>query len=85
MENYREISLLNACYNLYSKILNEKFTARAETFLLDCQNGFRENRSCISPLYITKLHLGIMREFNLETHLAILDDVKDFDKVKGEK
>ena len=27
VENYRAISLLNACYRLYSKILSEKLTA----------------------------------------------------------
>jgi hypothetical protein len=85
LENYRETNLLNACYKLHSKILKEKFTSRAETFLLYCQNGFRKNRSCISPLYITKLLLEIIREFNLETHLAFLNDMKDFNRVRREK
>jgi len=30
VENYRGISLLNACYKLYSKILTEKLKTRAE-------------------------------------------------------
>jgi hypothetical protein len=32
--NYRGIGLLNACYELYSKFLNEKLKAQAEKFLL---------------------------------------------------
>jgi hypothetical protein len=31
MENYRGISLLNACYKLYSKVLNEKLQAQADS------------------------------------------------------
>jgi len=41
VENYRGISLLYASFKLYSKIINEKLKALADTFLLECQNGFR--------------------------------------------
>ena len=34
VENYRGISLVNACYKLYSKILNEKLKAQAGKFLV---------------------------------------------------
>lgn len=34
VENYRGISLVNAYYKMYSKVLNEKWTAQAEQFLL---------------------------------------------------
>ena len=40
VENYNRISLLNACYKLCGKILNEKLIAQAEKFHLDCQIGF---------------------------------------------
>jgi hypothetical protein len=40
VENYRGISLLNACFKLYSKILNEKLKTQAEKLLLIYQNGF---------------------------------------------
>jgi hypothetical protein len=45
----------------------------------------KRKRSSISPLYITKVLVEIIREFNLETHLTFLDDMKDFDRVKREK
>ena len=37
VEYYRGISLLNACYKLYSRISNEKFKSRVENLR---QNGF---------------------------------------------
>jgi len=70
---------------VYSKILNEKLKAQAEHFLLECQNGFRKDRSCIDPLFSTKLLTENRREFNLETHLTFLDYVKAFDNVKRDK
>jgi hypothetical protein len=42
LENCRLSSLLNACYKLYCKILNEKLRAQTENFLLECQSGFRK-------------------------------------------
>jgi len=51
VENYSRISLLNACYKLCSKILNEKLIAQAEKFHLDCQIGFWKGTHCIDPLF----------------------------------
>jgi predicted RNA binding protein with dsRBD fold (UPF0201 family) len=59
--------------------------AQAEQFLLECQNGFRKGGSCIDPLFSTKLLIEKRTEFNLETHLAFLDNVKASDKMKREK
>jgi hypothetical protein len=47
VENYREISLLNARYKLYTKILNEKFKAQTQQYLFECQNGVRHGGYCI--------------------------------------
>jgi len=55
MENYRGISFLNACYKLYSKILNKKLNARTENYPLACQNGFRKGRTRIDPLFSMEL------------------------------
>ena len=79
VENNREISLFNSCYNLRSNILNEKLKAQAEKFLLECQNGFRKGRSCIDLLFAMKLLIEKRKEFILETRLAFLDYVKAFD------
>jgi hypothetical protein len=77
--NYRGISLLNACYKIYAKILNGKLKTYAETFIMEPQNRFRSGRSCIDPIFSIKLLLEKRREFNLETHFLFLDYEKAFD------
>ena len=52
---------------------------------LECQKGFLIGRSCIDQLFSMKLLIENRREFNLQTHLAFLDYVKNFNKVKREK
>jgi hypothetical protein len=44
-----------------------------------------KGRSCSSPLFSVELLIQKRREFNLGTHLAFLDYVKAFDKVKKDK
>jgi hypothetical protein len=85
MENHRGTSLPTESYKLYSKILNEKLKVQAQHFLLESQNGFQKDRSCIDPLFIMKLLVEKRRGVSLETHLAFLDYVKAFDKVKRDK
>jgi hypothetical protein len=83
VENYRGISLLSACFKLYSKSSNEKFNAKAEKFLSECRYGFRKGRSCIDPLFSMKL-VQKKKRVRLETHLAFRDYVKAFEMVKIE-
>jgi hypothetical protein len=78
-ENYRGISLLNTCYKIYSRLLNEKLKKFTEQFLLECQNGFRKGRSCTDSIFTLRLLIENRREFNLETHVAFLDFEKAFD------
>jgi hypothetical protein len=52
---------------------------------LEYQNGFKKGRSCIEPLFSTKLLTEKRREFNLEIYLAFLDYVNAFDIDKREK
>ena len=61
VENYRGISLLNACYKLYSKILIKKLNARAEKYPLACQNGFRKGRARIDLLFSMELFIEKQR------------------------
>jgi hypothetical protein len=56
-KNYREISLISACYKLYTKILNEKLRAQTEQLLFECQNEVRKGGYCIDPLFGVKLLL----------------------------
>jgi len=50
-KNCRGISILNTCYNIYSKILNLKLQNYSELFMTGIQNGFRKGRSCMNPTF----------------------------------
>jgi hypothetical protein len=54
-KNYREISVFNTCYNLYSKILNMKLQKYSEVFMTETQNGFRKEWSHMDPTFCLKL------------------------------
>ena len=51
-QNYRGISILNACYKIYFKILNIKSQNYSEVFMTETQNGFRKGRSCKDPTFL---------------------------------
>jgi len=80
--NYREISILNTCYKIYSKILNMKLQKYSEIFMTETQEGFRKVRSCTDPTFCLKLLIEKRREFNLKTHLLFIDCEKAFDNVQ---
>jgi sorting nexin-29 len=61
--NYRGISLLNSCYKIYSKILNNRTSKIAENIVLNNQHGFRKGRSCTN--YIFTLNQLIEKEKNI--------------------
>jgi hypothetical protein len=54
-KNCRGINILNACYKIYSKIINRKLQQYSEKFICEKQNGFRKGRSCAEAIYISKL------------------------------
>jgi hypothetical protein len=53
VENYREISLLNACYKLHSKILNENFTPRAEMFISNARMVSEKKNTDLASVHCT--------------------------------
>jgi hypothetical protein len=52
--NYRGTSLLNSGYQIYAKIITQRFKTISETILLEEQNGFRIGRSCTDNVFIIK-------------------------------
>ena len=80
-KNYRGISILNTCYKLYSKILNMKLQKYWEVFMTETQNGFRKGRSGTDPTFCLKLLIEKRREFNLETHVLLIDYEKAFHNI----
>jgi hypothetical protein len=83
--NYRGISLLNAGYKIYTKIINKRLTDISDVLLLEEQNGFRTERSCMDDIIIIKQVIEKRREYNLETHVAFIDYEKAFDRANRNK
>jgi hypothetical protein len=79
------ISLLNKCYKLYSRVLNEKLKTQAEGFPLEWKNGFRKKHIFALIRRLIWIIYKKRKEFDLETNFAFYDYVKDSDKLKKEK
>lgn len=83
--NYRGISLLNTGYKVYSKIITKRLNVIADTMLMEEQNGFRSNRSCIDSVFSLSQIIEKHREYNIPTCIAFIDYEKAFDTVKRDK
>jgi hypothetical protein len=83
-KNYRGNGIRNTCYKVHSKILNRKLQKYSEAFtrMTVTQIGFRKGRSCMDPTFCLKLLIEKRREFNLETHLLVIDYEKAFDNIQ---
>jgi sorting nexin-29 len=53
-ENYREISLLNSAYKVYSRIINQQLKTITDILLEEEQAGFRKGRSCTDNNFVIK-------------------------------
>jgi hypothetical protein len=82
VNNYRGISLLSTAYKVYAKIVNNRLRKISEVIILEDQAGFRTGRSCIDDVFTLKQIISKRAEYNLETHLAFIDYVKAFDRVR---
>ena len=81
-ENYRGISLLNAAYKTFARILYNRLVPHAETIIGDYQSGFRPDRSTSDQIHNIRLILQKGREFNIQTHHLFIDFKSAYDKTK---
>ena len=81
--NYRGISLLSCIYKLYSSLLNMRLTTHCEKngYIVDEQNGFRSNRSCLDHIYVLSTIVRNRKASGLNTFCAYIDFRKAFDWV----
>jgi len=79
------ISLLNTEYKIYTKIFAKRLTVTAEALLLEEQNGFRKDRSCMDCIFSASQIIGKHREFNFSTYIAFIDFKKAFESVDRDK
>ena len=72
-DSYRNISLLNTGYKIYSKVIAERLTVIAEAILLEEQNGFMKGRSCMDCIFSASQIIKKQKEFNIPTYIAFID------------
>jgi len=82
--NYRGIALLNVTYKILSNCILDRMRPWAEEILGDYQAGFRKNRSTIDQIFILRLILQKMRDFNKEVHMIFIDFKKAYDCIHRE-
>lgn len=81
IQNYRGITLFTAAYKTYSNIINNMLKIVIHLLLVEEQAGFRTGCSCTDNTFTLKQMKHKSREYNLETHIAIIDFQKAFDKI----
>ena len=81
--NYRGISLLSVISKLYTTTLNSRLSAfcEANNLLVNEQNGFRPDRSCLDHIFVLNDVLRVRKKLNSQTFLAFVDFKKAFDYV----
>ena len=84
--NYRGISLLPVISKLYTSALNIRLNKFAENndLIVNEQNGFRGDRSCLDHIFVLQNTLRIRNELNNQTFCAFIDFKKAFDYVDRE-
>ena len=81
--NYRGISLLSVISKLYTSALNTRLNGYLESneFIVNEQNGFRADRSCLDHIFVLHNTLRIRNQLNNHTFCAFIDFKKAFDLV----
>jgi hypothetical protein len=71
-ENYRGISLIDAGYNIFAKVI-KKLKSRGQNIIVEEQNEFRKGRLCADGYFSLNLLIEKHKEFYKETHLGFID------------
>ena len=81
--NYRGISLLSCMHKLYSGLLNMRLSGLCEAYniIVDEQNGFRKDRSCLDHIYVVSSVIRNRMISKQSTFAAFIDFQKAFDRV----
>jgi len=84
--NYRGICLLSCFAKLYSSVLNMRITTfcEEEDILVDEQNGFRKDRSCIDHIFSLSTIVTNSLNESKSVYCSFIDLEKAFDWVEGD-
>ena len=83
--NYRPISLLNAIYKLYAKIVKNIISKVIDDYIASTQYGFRKARSTAQAIHVVR-RIAVFAEIGgSEMNMFLLDWEKAFDRVFHQK
>lgn len=81
--NYRGISLISVCSKVFADVLNCRLVKWLElnNILVDEQNGFRKERSCLDHIYTLYSVVNNRKLMHQSTFVCFIDIKKAFDNV----
>ncbi|MCG8113538.1 MAG: reverse transcriptase family protein [Candidatus Thiodiazotropha taylori] len=82
--NYRGICLISIPSKVYADVLNTRFIEWIEqnNIVVDEQNGFRRNRSCLEHIYTLYSVINKRKQQRKSTYVCFVDAKKAFDTVQ---
>ena len=83
--NYRPISLLNAIYKLYAKIIRSRIAEVIDEFITETQYGFRKARSTAQAIHVVRRIADYAEIEGSEINMLLLDWEKAFYRVFHQK
>ncbi len=83
VDNYRQITLLNTIYKLYSKVINNRLYKFLEDnkCISDCQNGFRKYRNCSLKIQTLRNIIEDALGHKRSLYVLTIDFEKAFDSI----
>jgi sorting nexin-29 len=79
--NYRDITLLDIAYKVFSNVLNKRLKKFTENLLGEYQCGVRKNRSTPHQIYIIRQIMEKHYEHNQDLHILFVDFKQAFDSI----
>ena len=85
LENYRPISLLNACYKIVAALVKVRLDKGLDSWLMATQFGFRKHKSTAHAIFMARRLQDISEKSRTASTLILLDWEKAFDKVSQQR
>ena len=86
LDNYRGIALISHVGKVIERMIFNRLYPVAEVFnwLPESQNGFRNERSTVDSIFISKMVSSLCKENGIHCYKIYIDLVKAYDKVNQE-